>query len=87
MDYQPRFLGHVVGAAGPAFDGSFVFDAGQVPDGSASQTINLASAGFTAAEIDSGILFAVFSGRVRTIRELTPDLGTSPSDSSTVPAT
>ncbi len=61
--------------AGTPFDGSYFFDAGAVADGSASQTVNLLAAGYTAAELDSGGLYAVFSGRVRTSAKSPPDLG------------
>ena len=52
------------GPAGSPFDGSYYFDAGSVADGSASQTFNLKGAGTTPAAVDTGGLFAVFSGRV-----------------------
>ncbi len=61
--------------AGAPFDGSSVFYAGSVADGSALQTVNLLAAGYTAAQLDGGGLFAVFSGRVRTAAEASPDLG------------
>ena len=60
---------------GSPFDGTYFFNAGQVADGSALQTVNLVAAGYTAAQIDGGGLFAEFSGRVRTAPESPADLG------------
>ena len=65
-----------VQTASPApFSGSQEFFAGPTPVGFAEQSINLITAGFTAAQIDSLSLAAVFGGRVRSAAETPVDQG------------
>src|SRR5208283_3106940 len=66
--------GSTIQSSGPtAFDGNDYFSSGAVASGFASQTINLISAGYTAAQIDAGTLDVSFGGRIRAAAE-------SPSD-------
>lgn len=68
-----------VGAGTPApaavFDGTQEFTAGAVVSGFVEQTVNLLSAGFAAADLDSRNLVATFGGRVRSTAEAIPDVG------------
>jgi len=58
-----------------AFDGSSYFYAGAVASGFAEQTINLASAGFTAGQIDGQTLALEFGGRIQSGVESIPSQG------------
>ena len=58
------------------YQGSNYFYSGSVALGYATQTIDLAASGFTAAQIDSRNLVVVFGGRVRVADETPTDKGT-----------
>ncbi len=59
----------------PAFDGSTYFFAASNPTTTLTQTVNLLTAGYTAAQLDSRRLQAAFGGRVRVANEAPSDRG------------
>jgi autotransporter-associated beta strand protein/parallel beta-helix repeat protein len=63
------------GAVPSPFDGSKYFFAGATPDGFAEQTVDLVAAGFTAVQLDSQNVMAVFGGRMRSADEKPRDGG------------
>ncbi len=58
-----------------AYEGSQYFNAGNIEQGFAEQSINLLTAGFTVQQIDSGLLDLAFGGRVRAAAEAPRDAG------------
>jgi parallel beta-helix repeat protein len=59
----------------PVFDGTRAFNAGAAAAGFAEQTVNLLTAGFTAADLDSRNFVALFGGRIRSASETPADTG------------
>jgi len=57
------------------FAGASYFQAGDIEEGFARQTVDLPAAGFTLSELDSRDLQVVFSGRIRSAAENAPDTG------------
>jgi hypothetical protein len=63
-------------STGPVpFAGNNYFFAGTAPVGSATQTVDLVAAGFSASQLDAQNLVVVFGGRVRSASENPPDKG------------
>ena len=58
-----------------AYQGGSYFFSGSVASGFAEQTINLVTAGYTAAQLDSNDFALVFGGRVRSLAETPADQG------------
>lgn len=58
-----------------AYDGTAYFFSGSTAQGRAAQTVDLVSAGFAAADLDSRDFVAVFSGRLRSSNEALVDQG------------
>ncbi len=67
--------GSTKSATPSAFEGSNYFFAGSISNVSAEQTIDLLAAGFSAAQLDSQDLVAIFGGRVRSLAETLKDRG------------
>jgi parallel beta-helix repeat protein len=68
--------GGTVGSNNPkAYQGTNYFTADSGATGFAEQTINLLTAGFTAAQLDSNDYAAVFGGRIRSLLEGVNDTG------------
>ncbi|TAK78891.1 MAG: hypothetical protein EPO12_11675, partial [Aquabacterium sp.] len=69
-------LGGAVKTSAPAaYLGSQYFNAGNIEQGFAQQSINLLTAGFSITQIDSGLLDLAFGGRVRAAAEVPRDAG------------